>query len=215
MSNVYTQMSIGMLLTFATAWAVGTAPHIYELLFGNILLKWIVILAPLGMVLGFAAALDRISSSTAQFVFYAFSAIMGMSLSTIFVTYTIVSIAQVFLITSIAFAGLSMYGYVTKKDLSPLGGFLLMGLIGIIAAMVVNIFIGSSALDFAVSVIGVGIFAALTAHDTQKIKNEFIDHVHVGDDEWIAKSGIMGALSLYLDFINMFLMLLNLFGDRE
>ena len=136
-------------------------------------------------------------------------------LSSIFLVYTSVSIVQVFLITSIAFAGLSLYGYTTKKDLSGWGTFLVMGLIGLIVAMIVNIFLQSPAIMFAISAIGVLIFAGLTAYDTQKIKTTYLQMAHSGDQEWLGKAAIMGALSPYLDFINMSMMLLSLFGNRE
>jgi FtsH-binding integral membrane protein len=140
---------------------------------------------------------------------------MGLSISWIFIAFTGQSIIQVFLITSIAFAGLSLYGYTTKKDLSGMGTFLIMGVIGLIVAMVVNIFLASSAMAFAISVIGVLIFAGLTAYDTQQIKNTYLQMAHAGDQEWLGKAAIMGALSLYLDFINMFMFLLQLLGNRE
>ena len=140
---------------------------------------------------------------------------MGLSIAWIFQAFTGVSIAQVFLVTSIAFAGLSLWGYTTKKDISGWGSFLIMGVIGLIAASIINLFLGSPAIMFAISVLGVLIFAALTAYDTQNIKNTYIAHASHGDQEWLAKAGIMGALSLYLNFINMFMMLLSLFGNRE
>ena len=159
--------------------------------------------------------INKMSAATAQVVFYAFAAVMGISISSIFLVFTGYSIAQVFLITSIAFAGLSLWGYTTKKDISGWGSFLIMGVIGLVVASIVNIFLASSALMFAISAIGVLIFAGLTAYDTQKIKTEYLAHAHHGDTEWLGKAAIMGALSLYLDFINMFMMLLSLFGNRE
>src|SRR6056297_3324540 len=220
MNNVYGTMSVGMLITFAVAWAVGTSPQLLSVfrdpatLQPNIL-GWIVMFAPLAMVFGFGAMINRFSAAAAQLFFYAFAAVMGLSLSWIFVAFTGVSIAQVFLVTSIAFAGLSLYGYTTKKDISGWGAFLIMGVIGLIVASIVNIFLGSPAIMFAISAIGVLIFAGLTAYDTQDIKNEYLAHAHHGDSEWMGKSAIMGALRLYLDFINMFIMLLSLFGQRE
>ena len=171
--------------------------------------------APLIMVFAFSAMLNRLSVAAAQLFFYVYAAAMGLSLSFIFAVYTGTSIAQTFLVTSIAFAGLSLYGYTTKKDLSGMGTFLMMGLIGLIVASIVNIFLASSAMAFAISVIGVLIFAGLTAYDTQSIKNEYIAHAEHGDSEWLGKSAIMGALRLYLDFINMFMFLLNFMGNRE
>ncbi|WP_146344702.1 Bax inhibitor-1/YccA family protein [Phaeobacter marinintestinus] len=233
MNKVYGTMSVGMLITFLAAWAISTlavtadpsaaAAQIgtskYLTSFGATIymspLKWVIMFAPLLFVFGFSAAINRLSAAAAQLVFYAFAFMMGLSLSSIFIVYTSASIAQVFLITSIAFAGLSLYGYVTKKDLSAMGTFLMMGLIGLIVAMIVNIFLASDALTFAISVIGVLIFAGLTAYDTQKIKNTYLEHAHSGDSEWLGKAAIMGALNLYLDFINMFMFLLQLFGNRE
>ncbi|SEJ58478.1 hypothetical protein SAMN05444007_105301 [Cribrihabitans marinus] len=233
MNKVYGTMSVGMLITFAAAWAVSglavtTDPSAavaqlsadkYLTQFGYTLygspLKWLVMFAPLIFVFGFSAAINRMSAATAQTVFYAFSAVMGLSISSIFLVFTGQSIVQVFLITAISFAGLSLYGYTTKKDLSGLGTFLIMGVIGLIVAMIVNIFLASSAMAFAISVIGVLIFAGLTAYDTQKIKTTYIQHAAHGDQEWLGKAAIMGALSLYLDFINMFMFLLQLFGSRE
>ncbi|ASM71457.1 MULTISPECIES: Bax inhibitor-1/YccA family protein [Roseobacteraceae] len=220
MNKVYGTMSVGMLLTFLVAWAVGSNPQLLsifrnpETLQPNIL-GWIVMFAPLGMVFAFGAAINRLSAAGAQLFFYAFASVMGLSLSWIFVAFTGMSIAQVFLITSIAFAGLSLWGYTTKKDISGWGSFLIMGVIGILVASIVNIFLQSPAIMFAVSILGVLIFAGLTAYDTQKIKNDYIQHAAQADSEWLGKAAIMGALNLYLDFINMFMFLLQLFGSRE
>ncbi len=159
--------------------------------------------------------INRLRASTAPLIFYAFSALMGLSISYIFMIYTSVSIAQTFLVTSIAFAGLSLYGYTTKRNISGMGSFLIMGVIGLIVASIVNIWMQSPALMYAISVIGVLIFAGLTAYDTQKIKNTYIQMAQNGQNEWIEKSAIMGALSLYLDFLNMFMFLLHLFGNRN
>ncbi|MFK7870717.1 MAG: Bax inhibitor-1 family protein [Roseobacter sp.] len=220
MSKVYGIMSVGMLITFAVAWAVGTAPQLLAVFRDPVTLQpnilgWIIMFAPLGMIFLFGAAINKLSVSAAQTFFYAFAAVMGLSISWIFVAFTGMSIAQVFLITSIAFAGLSLWGYTTKKDISGWGAFLIMGVIGLIVASIVNIFLGSPAIAFAVSILGVLIFAGLTAYDTQNIKNTYLAHAHHGDQDWLAKAGIMGALSLYLNFINMFMMLLSLFGNRE
>ena len=220
MNKVDGTMSVGMLITFAVAWAVGTSPALLAVfrdpatLQPNIL-GWIVMFAPLAMVFGFGAMINRFSAAAAQTFFYVFAAVMGLSMAWIFVAFTGLSIANVFLITSISFAGLSLYGYTTKKDISGWGTFLIMGVIGLIVAMVVNIFLQSPAIMFAISILGVLIFAGLTAYDTQKIKNDYIAHAAHGDQEWLAKSAIMGALNLYLDFINMFMFLLQLFGSRE
>ncbi|MGR3549835.1 Bax inhibitor-1/YccA family protein [Pseudooceanicola sp.] len=220
MNKVYGTMSVGMALTFLVAWAVGTSPALLSIfrdpatLQPNIL-GWIVMFAPLIMVFAFSAMINKLSAASAQLFFYAFAAVMGLSLAWIFVAFTGFSIAQVFLVTSIAFAGLSLYGYVTKKDLSGMGSFLIMGVIGLVVAMIINMFIASSALQFAITIIGVLIFAGLTAYDTQKIKTTYLQHAHNGDSEWLGKAAIMGALNLYLDFINMFMFLLQLMGNRE
>lgn len=220
MNKVYGIMSVGMMLTFAVAWAVGSSPALLGIfrdpftLQPNIL-GWIIMFAPLAMIFGFGAMINKFSAAAAQTFFYVFAAVMGLSISWIFVAFTGFSIAQVFLITSIAFAGLSLYGYTTKKDISGWGSFLIMGVIGLIVAMVINIFLQSPAIMFAISILGVLIFAGLTAYDTQKIKTDYLAHAAHGDQEWLAKSAIMGALNLYLDFINMFMFLLQLLGSRE
>jgi FtsH-binding integral membrane protein len=233
MNKVYGLMSVGMLLTGAVAWAVAGlsvssaavdgAVQIgvdrYLTAFGAAIytspLKWVIILAPLVMVFGFGAILNRLSAVGAQLYFYVFAALIGLSLSSIFLVYTGASIAQTFLVTAIAFASLSLYGYTTKKDLSGLGTFLMMGVIGLVVAMIVNIFLASSALTFAISAIGVLLFAGLTAYDTQNIKNTYLQHAQSGDSEWLGKAAIMGALQLYLDFINLFTFLLHFLGNRE
>ncbi|MCM2562704.1 Bax inhibitor-1/YccA family protein [Lutimaribacter sp. EGI FJ00015] len=220
MNKVYGTMSVGMLVTFAVAWAVGTSPQLLSVFRDPVtlspnILGWIVMFAPLLMVFGFGAAINRLSAAGAQLFFYVFAAVMGLSLSWIFVAFTGFSIAQVFLVTSIAFAGLSLWGYTTKKDISGWGSFLIMGVIGLIVASIINIFLGSPAIMFAISILGVLIFAGLTAYDTQDIKNEYLAHAQHGDSEWLGKSAILGALRLYLDFINMFMFLLQLLGNRE
>ena len=233
MNKVYGNMSVGMLITFAAAWALsglavtsdpsGAVAQIgadkYLTSLGHALyaspLKWVLMFAPLAMVFGFGAAINRLSAAGAQLFFFVFAALMGASISSIFLVFTGQSIIQVFLITSIAFAGLSLYGYTTKKDLSAMGTFLMMGLIGLFVAMIVNMFMQSTAMMFAISAIGVLIFAGLTAYDTQKVKTTYLELGHSGDQEMLGKAAIMGALSLYLDFINMFMFLLQLFGNRE
>jgi uncharacterized protein len=175
-------------------------------------LKWVVMLAPLGMVFLLSARIRSMSLGSARISFYVFAALMGLSLSSIFLVFTGESVVRVFFITAAAFGGLSLYGYTTKKDLSGFGSFLIMGLFGIIIASIVNIFLASSALQFAISVIGVLVFAGLTAYDTQRIK-EMYNEIDASDIA--GKKAIMGALSLYLNFINMFMLLLQLFGNRE
>jgi hypothetical protein len=233
MNKVYGTMSVGMLITALAAWAISglastTDPSqaVAQLANGKMLtnlgaliygspLKWVIMFAPLAFVFGLSAMINRMSAATAQTVFYVFAAVMGLSLSSIFLVYTGFSIIQIFLITAIAFASLSFWGYTTKKDISGWGAFLIMGVVGLLVAMIVNIFLQSEAIMFAISAIGVLIFAGLTAYDTQKIKNDYIAHAAHGDSEWLGKAAIMGALNLYLDFINMFIFLLQLFGSRE
>ena len=218
MNKVYGLMSVAMLVTAGVAWGVGTTDLLNFLRTpegGMTIFGWVIMFAPLAMIFAFGAMINKLSAAGAQLFFYTFAAVMGLSLAWIFKVFTGVSIAQTFLITSIAFAGLSLYGYVTKRDLSGMGTFLMMGLIGLIVAMVVNIFLASSALAFAISAIGLLIFAGLTAYDTQKIKMDYIAHAQAMDKEWLGKSAIMGALNLYLDFINMFMFLLSFMGNRE
>jgi hypothetical protein len=220
MNKVYGLMSVAMLVTAGVAWAVGTSDQLFSFLrnpaTGSMtILGWVAMFLPLIMVFAFGALINRMSAAAAQLFFYAFAAAMGLSLAWIFQVFTGVSIAQTFLITAIAFASLSLYGYTTKRDLSAMGTFLMMGLIGLLVAMVVNIFLASSALAFAISVIGVLIFAGLTAYDTQRIKTDYIQHAVAMDQEWLAKSAIMGALNLYMDFINLFMFLLQFMGNRE
>ena len=220
MNKVYGTMSVGMLLTALVAWAVGSTPALLSVFRDPMTLQpnilgWIVMFAPLIMVFAFGALIPRLSAAGAQLFFYAFSAVMGLSISWIFAAFTGISIAQTFLVTAIAFAGLSLWGYTTKKDISGWGAFLIMGVIGLIVAMIVNMFLGSPAIHFAISVIGVLIFAGLTAYDTQKIKTDYIQHAQAMDEEWLGKSAVMGALNLYLDFINMFMFLLQFLGNRE
>ena len=184
--------------------------------FGNALffsgLKWIVMLAPLGIVFYMSFGINKMSAVKAQTVFWIFAALMGLSLSWILLVYTGVSVARVFFITSATFGAMSIYGYTTKRDLTKLGSFLIMGLVGIIIASLVNIFLKSSMMYFVISILGVLIFVGLTAYDTQKIKN-----MYAASDtgELMGKKAIMGALTLYLDFINLFIMLLRLFGQRS
>ncbi|MFN6924492.1 MULTISPECIES: Bax inhibitor-1/YccA family protein [Tabrizicola] len=220
MNKVYGLMSVAMLVTAGVAWSVGTSDALLSIFRDPITLRpnilgWVIMFAPLVMVFAFGALINRLSAAAAQLFFYSFAAVMGLSLAWIFKVFTGVSIAQTFLITAIAFAGLSLYGYVTKRDLSGFGTFLMMGLIGLLVAMIVNIFLASSALAFAISVIGVLIFAGLTAYDTQNIKNTYIQHAMAMDQEWLGKAAIMGALNLYLDFINLFMFLLQFLGNRE
>jgi len=211
MLRVYNYMSIGLVVTGFVALLTASSPTAMETIYGTPL-RWLVMLAPLGFVMFLSFGLHRMSFLTAQAVFWAFCTVMGVSLSYIFLVYTGGSIARVFFITAGAFAGLSLLGYTTKKDLSGFGTFLIMGLIGVIIASIVNIFLASSALHFAISVIGVLVFAGLTAYDTQNIKKEYSEY---HDRETAGKLAISGALRLYLDFINLFILLLSLFGNRD
>lgn len=220
MNKVYGLMSVAMLVTAGVAWAVGSSDQLFSILrnpdTGSMtILGWIAMFLPLAMVFAFGALINRMSSAAAQLFFYAFAAAMGLSIAWIFQVFDLPSIATTFLATAAGFAGLSLYGYTTKRDLSGMGRFLMMGLIGLLVAMVVNIFLGSPGLAFAISVIGVLIFAGLTAYDTQNIKNNYIEHAVHGDQEWLAKSAIMGALNLYMNFINLFMFLLQFLGNRE
>ena len=224
MLKVYNYMATGVLLTGIVALisfnisvvtdASGAIVSFTE--FGNTLFfsgfKWLVMLAPLGIVFYMSFGINKMSSSKAQTVFWIFAALMGLSLSWILLVYTGKSVARVFFITSATFGAMSLYGYTTKRDLTKLGSFLMMGLIGIIIASLINIFMKSSMMYFVISVLGVLIFVGLTAYDTQKIKNMYVES---DSGELIGKKAVMGALTLYLDFINLFIMLLRLFGQRR
>lgn len=211
MLGIYNMMAGGLAVTGVIAFLVSTSPELMAAIFGTPL-KYLVMLAPLGFVLFFSARIQAMSAATAQTVFWLFAGSMALSLSTIFIVYTHSSIASVFFITAGMFGATSLYGYTTRKDLSGMGSFLFMGLIGIIIASLVNIFLQSSALQFAVSVIGVLVFTGLTAYDTQQLKELYADGY---DRESLGKLKTWGALTLYLDFINLFMMLLRLMGDRR
>ena len=210
MLRVYNYMASGLALTGIVAYYVAASGLYLQMAQSGLI--WLFILAPLGFVFFFSFKIQTMKASTAQAIFWLFAACMGVSLASIFLVYTNASIARVFFITAGTFAGMSLYGYTTSKDLSGWGSFLMMGLIGIILASIVNIFVGSSALQFAVSVIGVIIFVGLTAYDTQRIKLEYSENY---DQATSSKLAIMGALRLYLDFINLFIMLMSLLGNRR
>ena len=225
MLRVYNYMSCGILLTGIVAYLTYSAAVVRsvdaggftltpfgQLLYGSPL-KWIVMLAPLASVMFLSVRISKMSVGAAQLCFWLFSAVMGLSLSSIFLLYTGESITRVFFVTAVAFAALSMYGYTTKRDLSAWGTFLIMGVVGIVIASLVNLWLQSNSLQFALSTIGVLVFAGLTAYDTQRIKDVYYEVL--GDATAASKAAIMGALSLYLDFINMFIMLLSLFGRRN
>ena len=211
MLGIYNYMASGLALTGIVAMGVASSEAALQMIFGSGL-SWIVMLSPLAFILVLSFGVHKMKASTMQMVFWAFSAVMGLSMASIFITYTGTSIARVFFISAGTFAAMSLYGYTTKKDLSGWGSFLFMGLIGIIIAGVVNIFLQSSAMHFVISVIGVLVFVGLTAYDTQKIKAMYRE---ADSGEVQSKKAIMGALTLYLDFINLFMMLLRLFGDRR
>ena len=205
------KFSGGMNITLGPTGFSGLTNPFGELLF-NSGFKWLVMLAPLGIVMYLSFGISKMSASKAQSTFWVFAALMGASLASIFIVYTQMSIARVFFITSGTFGAMSIYGYTTKRDLTKLGSFLMMGLFGIIIASVVNIFMKSSMMYFVISILGVLIFVGLTAYDTQKIKNRYLES---DSEELIGKKAVMGALTLYLDFINLFIMLLRLFGQRR
>lgn len=215
MLRVYNIMAMGLGITgvaaYGTYMLASTNPAFAQLLYASPL-RWVVMLAPLAMVFFLSFRIEKMSVSAAQTTFWVYAAMMGLSLSSIFIVFTGASITQTFFVTAASFGALSLYGYTTKKDLSGLGSFLIMGVFGLIIAMVVNIFLQSSALEFAISAIGVLIFAGLTAYDTQQIKEMYYE----GDSQATAgRKAIMGALRLYLDFINLFMFLLQFLGNRE
>jgi len=211
MLRVYNYMGLGLVVTGLVAFIVGTTPALYVPIFSSPL-KWVVMLAPIAFVLFFSFKIHSMSASTAQMTFWAFSAVMGLSLASVFLVFTGASIARTFFIAATMFGAMSLFGYTTKRDLSKMGSFLIMGLIGVMIASIVNIFLGSSALQFAVSVIGIIVFVGLTAYDTQNIKEQFAENY---DHESQQKLAVSGALSLYLNFVNIFQLLLNFTGQRE
>jgi FtsH-binding integral membrane protein len=230
MLQVYNYMAAGLAITGVVAYGLFTfavtsdpSAAVYTLpngtgltAFGQLIylswFKWVVFLAPLGMVFYLSARLPSMSVQAGQAAFWVYAALVGAMISSIFLVYAHGSIARVFFITAASFGALSLYGYTTRKDLSGLGSFLFMGLIGVILASLVNLFLQSSGLQFALSVVGVLVFAGLTAYDTQQIKEQY----YAGDSQLVAgQKAIMGALHLYLDFLNMFLLLLQLLGNRE
>ncbi len=224
MLKVYNYMATGVLLTgiislisFKLSADINASGQIIALTnYGNAIfnsgLKWLVMLAPLAVIFYMSFGINKMSTSKAQTVFWIFTVLMGLSLSWVLIVFTEISVARVFFITSATFGAMSIYGYTTKRDLTKLGSFLMMGLIGIIIASLVNIFLKSTMMHFVISILGVLIFVGLTAYDTQKIKNMYSasDTVEIS-----GKKAIMGALTLYLDFINLFIMLLRLFGQRR
>ena len=210
MLRIYNYMASGLALTGIVAY-VSAYSGFYASI-AHTPLIWLVMLAPLGLVMWLSYGIERMQASTAQALFWLYAGLMGLSLAVLFLHFTGESIARVFFITAGTFAAMSLYGYTTQRDLAQWGSFLFMGLIGIIIAMLVNVFIASSALQFAISVIGVIVFTGLTAWDTQQIKEMYFEY----DDGQVAgKKAVMGALRLYLDFINLFIMLMQLMGTRR
>ena len=220
MLSVYNYMTSGVLLTgiVALLFAYNTAPdglnnsYAAQIFVNGGPLRWLVMLAPIGLVMWLSFGINRISEGTAKAIFWAYAVLMGVSLSTILLVYTGGSVAQTFFASAAAFGGLSLYGYTTKRDLSGLGTFLIMGVVGILVAMVLNLFLHSTGLNLAISLIGVLLFAGLTAYDTQRIKSMYFA---VQGSGFAGRSVVLGALTLYLDFINLFLFLLRFMGDRR
>jgi uncharacterized protein len=210
MQRIYGYMAGGLALTGLVAY-LAAASGFYQSIAATPLI-WLVMLAPLGFVLVLSFGIQRMAAGTAMLLFWLYAAVMGLSLGGIFLVFTGESIARVFFITAATFGAMSLYGYTTRSDLSRFGSFLIMGLIGIVIASLVNIFIGSSALQFAISIIGVIVFVGLTAYDTQRIKEIYLES---DTGEIAGKKAVLGALTLYLDFINLFMMLLQLFGHRR
>ena len=227
MLRIYNWMASGLVLTGIVAYLIASVPELQALFWqvgrnaagyrvvAPTLLGWATILSPLAFVLVLSFGLNRLSTGAAQGLFWLFSAAMGASLSNIFLVYTGASVARVFFITAVMFAAVSLYGYTTKADLTRMGSFMMMGLIGIVIAGLVNIFIGSTALQFAISVIGVVVFVGLTAWDTQRIKTDYIEYAHAEGPALAGKRGVMDALGLYLNFVNLFQLLLQFMGVRR
>ena len=210
MLSVYNYMASGVLLTGIVALLFANSGLAEQVL--STPLRWVIMFAPLAFVMVMSFGINRISTGTLQLLFWAFATVMGLSMSSIFLVFTGMSIAQTFFAVSVGFLGLSLYGYTTKKDLSGFGTFLIMGVIGLLVAMVINLFLQSPAMMYAISAIGVLLFAGLTAYDTQKIKSMY---AYVAGTDMMGKVVIMGALNLYLDFVNMFTFLLSFMGNRE
>ncbi len=212
MLSVYNYMASGVLWTGIVAMLFASSGLAAQVLMGPGILKYVIMFSPLAFVMVLSFGVHRLSTGTTQLLYWAFATMMGLSLSSIFLVFTGASIAQTFFATAVAFLALSLYGYTTKRDLSAFGTFLIMGVVGLLVAMVINLFLQSPALHYAVSFIGVLLFAGLTAYDTQRIKSLYFQ---IAGTDMVGKAAIMGALSLYLDFINMFTFLLQFMGSRE
>jgi len=212
MLSVYNYMASGVLLTGVVAMLFSGWSGSQDILFGPGPLKYLIMFAPLGFVLVLSFGINKLSTGTAQALFWGYAAVMGLSMASIFYVYTNTSVAQTFFASAAAFGGLSLWGYTTKRDLSGMGTFLVMGVVGLLVAMVLNMFLKSDGLGFAISAIGVLVFAGLTAYDTQKIKSMYF---HVAGTDFAGKAVVMGALQLYLDFVNMFMFLLRFMGNSR
>jgi FtsH-binding integral membrane protein len=211
MLGIYNNMALGLVITGLTAVGIASTPALYQPIFGTPL-KWVAMFAPLAFVFFFSFRIDRMTTASARAAFFAFSAVMGVSMASIFLAYTETSIARTFFIAASMFLGISLWGYTTKRDLTGWSTFLLMGLIGVVVASIVNVFLGSTTLQLVVSFAGIIVFTGLTAWDTQRAKS---DYLGFAGTEHADKLGIMGALSLYLNFVNLFQLLLTFFGQRE
>jgi FtsH-binding integral membrane protein len=226
MLRVYNWMASGLVLTGIVAYLVANTPELRALFYQPVMtprgmavqptiLAYVAMFAPLAFVLVLSFGINRLSKTAAQALFWAFAAVMGASISHILLTFTGASVARTFFIAAAMFAGISVYGYTTKADLTRMGSFMMMGLIGIIIASIVNMFIGSTALQFAISVIGVVVFVGLTAYDTQRIKADYVEHAYAEGTDLAGKRSVMDALGLYLNFINLFMLLLQFLGVRQ
>jgi uncharacterized protein len=212
MLKVYNYMASGILLTGVVALLFAQTEMAQNIMYNGGLMRWVIMLSPLAIVFAMSFGANRMATTTLQALYWAFTVLMGLSMSTIFFVYTGTSIAETFFATAAAFAGLSLYGYTTQRNLTGMGSFLIMGLVGLIVASIVNLFLQSGTLHWVISCAGVLIFAGLTAYDTQKIKSMY---QYIAGTDMVGKSAIMGALTLYLDFINMFQFLLSFLGNRD
>ncbi|RAZ74257.1 Bax inhibitor-1/YccA family protein [Mesorhizobium atlanticum] len=211
MLRVYNYMGLGLVVTGLVAFFVASTPALYVPIFSSPL-KWVVMLAPLAFVMIFSFKMQTMSAASAQTMFWAFCAVMGLSLASVFLVFTSTSIARTFFIAATMFGATSLYGYTTRRDLTQFSSFLIMGLIGVVIASLVNLFLGSTALQFAISVIGIAVFVGLTAWDTQTIKEQYAENFDAASQQKLA---VFGAFSLYLNFVNIFQLLLNFTGERE
>lgn len=212
MLKIYNYMTLGLGITGVIAYGVFSSEALLTVILGNPIMFWGLVIAQLGIVVYLSARIEKIHPQTAKLLFFGYAALTGLTFSSIFVAYTMDSIARVFFISAATFGSMSLYGYTTKRDLTGMGSFLFMGLIGVVIASVVNLFVASSALGFVISVVGVLVFVGLTAYDTQQLK---LMYRHVGGTAMGENYAVVGALRLYLDFINLFIMLLRLMGDRR